>query len=144
MEARKPRHHSMPMTCKDKLERVFSGEIRQTIRRGERYQVGDTLTIFEWTEKPYRSKWGRRLDEKVKVVFPILVTNAGVGVFNDSVVKNGLVRGTVVPWTSDYLESLARMDGVKPANGMRLRKVLLEMHPDMDLGNGEVFQVVRW
>lgn len=144
MEARKPRHHSMPMTCKDKLERVFSGEIRQTIRRGERYQVGDTLTIFEWTGTPYRSKWGRRIDEKVKVAFPILINDLGVGVFNEGVVKNGLVNGTVVSWPSDLLDGLAMQDGVKPAKGTRLKKVLTQMHPDLDMKNGEIFQVVRW
>lgn len=144
MEARKPRHHSMPMTCKDKLERVFSGEIRQTIRRGQRYQEGDALTIFEWTGTPYRSKWGRRIDEKVKVVFPIMVKDSGVGVFNDGIVKNGLVNLSVVPWSSDYINTLAWMDGVKPASGVRLKKVLMEMHPDLDMKNGEIFQVVRW
>lgn len=142
MEARKPRHHSMPMTCKDKLDMVFSGEIRQTIRRGQRYQEGDTLTIFEWSGMPYRSKWGRRIEARVKLVFPILIREGGIGMYKEGIVENALV--VIIPWSSDYLKSLAEIDGVRPASGRRLKKVLMQMHPDLDMKNGEIFQVVRW
>jgi hypothetical protein len=73
-----------------------------------------------------------------------MVKDSGVGVFNDGIVKNGLVNLSVVPWSSDYINTLAWMDGVKPANGVRLKKVLTQMHPDLDMKNGEIFQVVRW
>jgi len=139
MEPRKPRHHSMPMTCKDKLDRVFSGEIRQTIRRGERYQVGDTLTIFEWTGKPYRSKWGRRIESKVRFVRPITIFDQGVEFSNwwcGQIERCG--------WNDKDLRELAKRDGVEPPTGVRLKEVLCAMHPDLDLKKGEVFQVVRW
>jgi len=73
-----------------------------------------------------------------------MVKDSGIGVFNDGVVKNGLVNLSVVPWSSDYIRTLAWMDGVKPSSGTRLKEVLMEMHPALDMKNGEIFQVVRW
>jgi hypothetical protein len=140
------------MTCKDKLERVFSGEIRQTIRRGERYQVGDTLTIFEWTGTPYRSKWGRRIEETVVEVFPVIVGNCGLGLphSEESEEPMGWLRiFTMVPWDADpwyarALEELAMHDGLTPPTGVHLKEVLFAMYPECDFEKGEIFQVVRW
>lgn len=139
MEARKPRHHSMPMTCKDKLERVFSGEIRQTIRRGERYQVGDTLTIFEWTGIPYRSKWGRRIEGTVNFV-------GTMSVYKEGVTLHDTIHGGIAPisWDNCYLDGISEKDGLNPPTGIRLKEVLFSLHPECDFEKGEMFQVVRW
>lgn len=135
MKSREPRHHSMPMTCKDKLDRVFSGEIRQTIRWGEKYQKGDTLTIFEWTGKPYRSKWGRRIEVLVKSIELIEIRNSGIGIIG---------AYAEVPWSDCYADHLAKNDGLEPPTGQHLKEVLFALHPTRHFQIGEIFQVVRW
>lgn len=58
----------IPMSYGPKLDAVFEGRCRQTIRKGDKYEVGQRRWIFEWSGRPYRSKWGRRmLVEIVKV-----------------------------------------------------------------------------
>lgn len=149
METRKPKHHSMPMTCKDKLDRVFTGEIRQTIRQGRRYQVGDALTIFEWMGTPYRSKWGRRMDVIIVQAIPIFVDENGVRQIHDRVEYGPhticSTTGAMSEWGSSVvLDMLADLDGLKPPTSVHLKEVLFKLHPDLDFEKGEVFQVVRW
>ena len=124
-------HWSVPMTYRPKADAVFAGTCRQTIRRGNKYQPGDTLTIFEWSGKPRRSKWGRRCRARV--------TESWLWQFDDWGVSNPMMT---YGWGSSYLSELAAKDGIVPPTGEALRDTLRALNG----GEGWEgwYQVVRW
>lgn len=151
IQVKKPRTHLVGMSCPEKKDAVFSGEIRQTIRhvpnyeqtKELKYQVGDNLLIFEWTGKPRHSKWGRRLDTKVRTAFPLLVKESGVRPFSADP-ENVIMTLEVLPWENGYTYYLAILDGLNPPTGVHLKEVLVGLHPGLDFKKGEIFQVIRW
>jgi len=63
--------HIMAMTYKPKIEAVFNGECGQTIRKYNPFNIkqpGDKLIVHTWEGKPYRSKWGKRLETEIAEV----------------------------------------------------------------------------
>jgi len=127
-------HWSVPMTYKPKADAVFAGTCRQTIRRGNKYQPGDTLTIFEWSGKPRRSKWGRRLKARVTEARLLWIDDTGAASSIGEMVTYG--------WGSSYLSELAAKDGIVPPTGEALRDTLRALNG----GEGWEgwYQVVRW
>ena len=60
--------HILSLTYAPKISLVKSGECTQTIRLHNDQnpkRVGDKLIIHTWKGRPYRSKWGWRLETKI-------------------------------------------------------------------------------
>jgi hypothetical protein len=57
---RKPRKWNLPLTYEPKIPGVIDGTIRQTIRVGRKFRVGDLVSFHGWEGRPYRSKWSFR------------------------------------------------------------------------------------
>jgi len=132
---RSPRKWNLPLTYRPKIARVASGEIRQTIRPGLKYQVGDQVSFHGWEGQPYRSRWtGRtRYYELIHVsditVYPTdLQIPWGTGLFN--------------LWDDPIIDELARLDGIDPPSGEELGRLFNEMYDLPD--DGMDFQILRW
>ena len=128
--------HILAMSYKPKIEKVFLGICCQTIRiqRKKPFEVGDTATIFEWSGKPYHSRWGRRLEVEITDV-------------EDIIIYDDIVRRRVneyecenVLWSE--LDFLAEADYIEPPTGEELKKVLTggKKIPQ----EGIKMQIIRW
>lgn len=115
--------HVLSMTYPPKIERVFKGEITQTIRRwwpGKPLKkVGDSLIIHTWEGKPYRSKWGKRLYATI--------THADI-----------IALDTI---TDEELTALAELDGIEPPTAEELKRTLSKLNGGLVGGD---YQVIRW
>ena len=113
--------HILSMTYAPKIEKVFSGEITQSIRRwwpGQpKKMIGDDLLIHTWEGKPYRSKWGKRLYAEITYLDIIDLTTM----------------------TYPELDELAKLDGIDPPTGAELKKVLWGLN-----GINFDYQIIRW
>lgn len=118
---------NLPLTYAPKIPGVLNGTIRQTIRKGRKFRVGDLIAFHGWEGKPYRSKWSFRTGyfEVVKVID---VTIDEDGFWQDVCFYQ--------PWF--HSDDIARLDGIDPPTGEALRDVLLSMGC---LGQA---QIVRW
>jgi len=130
---RPPRKWNLPLTYRPKIARVASGEIRQTIRPGLKYTVGDWVAVHGWEGRPYRSRWtGRTPYFELKKVIDIVLFPEGIG--------NQWI--CLIPWGDRAADELAQRDGIDPPTGQELGRVLMEMHDLPD--DGMDFQVLRW
>ena len=120
----------LPLTYEPKIDGVINGTIRQTIRKGWKYKVGDQIAFHGWEGKPYRTPWNFRtgyftLEKVIDVV-----------IFSDGI-------QTVTPFGKFFhgwedLNIAAELDGIDPPTGEALRDVLLSMGCT---GNA---QILRW
>lgn len=129
--------HVMSITYEPKRGAVFNGKCHQTIRH-KSVDVGDEILFHEWTGKPYRSKWGRRLRVKVTQVVPIWISEEGI-----SIIQTCKTPGKPQGWDHWKSDKLAEMDNIYPATGVELYNVLTK------LNNGKVklpslFHIIRW
>lgn len=130
IKQRPPRLKNLPLTYDPKALGVYDGTIRQTIRVGRRYIVGDGVSFHCWTGKPYRSKWSFRTPYmELTEVIPITLYPGGIE-----------INGDFKPWSQ--LDDLARLDGIDPPTGEALGEVLNEMHRIPD--DGMEAQILRW
>jgi len=132
-------HHSLPITYRPKADAVFAGKCHSAICRGNKYAVGDTLLIYEWTGKPRRSKRGRRLRA-------VVTETESVGLYHDGFVfpchgtRPSHWQGTTW-WQEDAADQLAIEDGIVPPTGVALRATLMKLNgADWE---GE-YQIVHW
>lgn len=128
----KPRHFCIPLTYKPKIEAVFAGTIRQTIRLGRRYKVGDSVTLYEWSGRPRRSKWGRRKDAVLTVVRDVHCDADGVT----------WSECEFTWWQGNVGNFLAQADGIDPPTGLELKRVLESFHGPF-IAPVEA-QILRW
>jgi len=106
----------VPMSYPPKLDAAFDGRCAQTIRKGRKHEVGQVRWIFEWSGKPYRSKWGRRMLVEIVEADAMLVSDDGV-FFQWS--------GSIpFAWDDKPVNDLARRDHIDPPTGIALRDVL--------------------
>ena len=125
----------MSITYEPKIAAVRSGECVQSIRKGERFAVGDAIFLHGWTDpkKPYRSEWNNRMRATVVEVKPIDVSYYGIQTED----------GTFYTWGTSYANQLAQLDFIDPPAGIELRNVLFKLNmgvPDMP----DRYQVVKW
>lgn len=123
----------MAITYKPKIEPVRSGECRQTIRKGRRFSVGDSILIHGWVDRPYRSKWSWRIRVEVHKIQNISIDERGIHRASPAV---------PIRWGSQTLKEIAEKDYIEPATGEELKNVLFGL-------NGvptepEPYQIVRW
>ena len=132
--------HSVPLSYKPKLDAVFSGACRQTIRLGRRYAVGDTVLFFEWTGRPRRSRWGRRITVKLTAVDKAILHPAGMAVLM------GVAGWVTMPWDGcdgNTIATVAVADFIDPPTGEELKRVLEAFHGPFPVEGVEA-QILRW
>ena len=131
-----PRKYNLSITYEPKIEGVRNGTIRQTIRTGRRFQVGDLVSFHGWQGKPYRSPWSWRTPYfELTEVYRIVA-------YPEHVLAPG--GGALPPWPAldtTELVDLARLDGIEPPTKEALFQVLGSMH---DLSGGVGMQIIRW
>ena len=132
MRMRPPRKWNLPLTYRPKIARMASGEIRQTIRPGLKYRVGDQVSFHGWEGQPYRSRWTNRTQyyELIRVI--------DITLRPDRV----QVHYVVWPWNDPIIDELARLDGIDPPTGQELGWLFTTMYDLPD--DGMDFQVLRW
>ena len=124
----------IPLTYKPKIPGVLSGDISQTIRIDTDLLPMDRIAFHGWQGRPYRSPWSFRT--------PYLdVTMAEeIFLFDDGIAYKGADMGGFMPIGDPRLDTLARLDGIQPATGAELIRVLHEMHgPGTHPG-----KIIRW
>ena len=115
-----PRTFIRPLTYAPKIPGVLDGAIRQTIRVGTKFHVGDLVSFHGWEGRPYRSKWSFRTP------YFALTTARAIRIVPGGIVVPGLRREEYCAWSA--LDDLAARDGIEPPTGEALRDVLLGMH----------------
>jgi hypothetical protein len=134
------RKHVLPLTYPPKIPAVLKGECTQSIREGQRFSIGDLIMFHGWEGKPYRSKWSFRTPYwPIWYNQGILVTEKGWFV---SLNHKGNLCSPVIPWENYRSDMLAAMDGIVPATGKELYRVLSSMHKIPV--EGLRMQIVRW
>ena len=131
-------HHNLSFTYKPKIEGVKAGAIRQTIRIGRRFKVGDRLLLFGWEGKPYRSKWAWRKSETVQKAIDIKIYPWGL----ELPIKEPVPHLFPFIWNMATIQVLAILDGIDPPSGWELGRVLCAFHKIPKLGVEA--QIIRW
>jgi len=130
----KPWKWNIPLTYAPKIPGVCDGTIRQTIRVGTKFHVGDLVSFHGWEGRPYRSKWSFRTP------YFALTTARAIRIVPGGIVVPGLRREEYCAWSA--LDDLAARDGIEPPTGEALRDVLLGMHRIPN--EGVEAQILRW
>lgn len=116
--ARGIRKWNIPLTYPPKIEPVRQGTIRQTIRTGRKYSVGDLIRFYTWEGKPYRGK-------RTTITEYAPITNVKNCRISDQGIDDLLWQGEFGLWDWEELDSLADRDGIIPPTGIALRDVLV-------------------
>jgi hypothetical protein len=125
----------LPLTYAPKIPGVIGGTLRQTIRPGGKYRVGDWVAFHGWEGLPYRSRWSFRTGYFLLYeVKDIIISRKGIRHVRDG--RPGPLRS----WHG--YDELAARDGIQPPTGEALRDVLLAMHKIPE--GGLPTQVIRW
>jgi len=130
----KPRRWNLPLTYAPKIAGVCDGTIRQTIRVGTKFRVGDLVSFHGWSGRPYRSPWSFRTP------YFALTTARAIRIVPGGIVFPGPLHEEYYAWRA--LDDLAARDGIEPPTGEALRDVLLGMHRIPD--EGVEAQILRW
>jgi hypothetical protein len=126
------RKHWLPLTYEPKIQGVIEGTIRQTIRAGRKYKVGEEIAFHGWEGKPYWSPWSFRTG------FFILEKTDPIRIF-----RNGITFfGEIFPWNDCVLDEIALADGIDPPTGEELGRVLSEKNKIPE--DGLEAQILRW
>jgi len=126
---RKPIHRFLPLTYKPKIPGVLDGTITQSIRLTD-LKVGDYIAFHGWSGKPYHSPWSFRTPfMSVRHAEPITIRKDTIYFPNEKVAVKAC-----------DLNYLAALDGIEPATGEELIRVLHAMH-----GGGTLHgKILRW
>lgn len=131
-EPRRPRRKNVPLAYNPKIRGVVDGTVRQTIRIGHKYAVGDLVSFYGWEGVPYRSKWSFRTPYfELSEVIPITLYPGGIE-----------IDGIIKPWSQ--LDDLASRDGIDPPTGEALGEVLNDLYRIWDRGGSIEAQILRW
>ncbi len=131
----------MAITYPPKIEPANDGRCTQTIRRGDKINVGDCIEFHNWAGKPYRSKWINRFDVTVIEAIPISV-DSELGIGARYLPNSNLIKWN--PWDSEYVDNLARLDYIDPPTGKVLREVLFKLNEPQKMFQSELYQIIRW
>jgi hypothetical protein len=126
--------HVKALTYRPKIDAVFFGDCRQTIRRipkeldgitpqSPRVAVGDIITFHTWFGRPYFSIWAKRVETKVTGIRPVF---NWCGVWHEW-------PPSCEPITDRQMDEIARLDGIEPANRIALECLLMKLNGLKDL-----------
>lgn len=130
--------YNLSLTYEPKIQPVIDGKIRQTIRIGKKFVEGDLISFHGWKGRPYHSSWSWRTPYKPLVkIIPCEIYDAGMWI-----TPSECDKPSGKYWWSD-LDWLAILDGIVPATGYELKKVLSQKN---NLSNcaGVEAQIIRW
>ena len=128
-------HFWIPLTYAPKIPGVRAGTIRQTFRVGRIYGVNDFVAFHGWAGKPYRSPWSFRTEFfKLETVAPIVIFEWGI--------MNGLPDMAHERLLWEQMDMFAEKDGIVPATGEELGRVLTSYHKIPECG--VLAQILRW
>lgn len=130
--------HNLSLTYAPKIAGVRAGTIRQTIRTGRKFSVGDLVSFHGWEGKPYRSRWSFRTPYAPLTAVKDITIHPIEGIVVHR--PQGVV--VVCPWGGRAAATLATLDGIDPPTGKALRAVLLGLNPIPDAGAEA--QIIRW
>jgi hypothetical protein len=129
----RPKKWNLPLTYLPKISGVQNGTIRQTIRKGRKFKVGDLVRFHGWEGAPYRSGW-------IYLTKYLPLTKVyDITVFGS---KYASPAGYPILWTSPFADNLAHRDGINPPTGIALGELLGKIHgihPE-----GLEMQILRW
>ena len=133
----KPKKHVMSMTYGPKIKPVQDGECAQSIRKGSKYSVGDSVLLHGWSGIAYRSGWNGRMRLNVIAVGNIKISKAGIHF-------TGKITGFkyVITWDDERLNELAAADFIDPPTGEGLRGALFKSNEIPE--EPEDYQVIIW
>lgn len=135
------RKWNIPLTYKPKIQPVIGGTVRQTIRLGRKFSVGDLIRFYTWQGKPYRSK-RTTITEYMPItkVLPLKLFTKG---FYYDIIEDRQIAW----WGSIYGQALAELDGIIPTGnnhaGVELFKILTEKNGPIPVEGIEA-QAIRW
>lgn len=142
-----PRTHVKALTYAPKIPGVLSGKITQTIRPYLRnapekaVSSGDFILFHGWEGKPYRSPWSWRLKVQVDSVIYASAYPNGMYLSYAPGFKQRVY--SFMPWDCSAADDLAHRDGIDPATGIELKRVLESLGGKItDAGVG--LQIIRW
>jgi len=125
--------HVMALTYKPKIEPVRDGRCIQTIRKGRKFSVGDSILIHGWEGRPYRSKWSWRLRVEVQHIQNISIDARGI---------HRASHAIPLRWGSISVAEIAKNDFIKPSTGEALKEVLFGLNGVPT--KSEAYQIIRW
>lgn len=129
------RRWNIPMTYPPKIPKVRDGTCTQTIRFGRKYHVGDEIRYFNWSGRPYRSKWILLTGYMPLIeVIDVYIGNCTFGYVSS---------GCGYKWHSPIIDEIARLDGIEPPTGEALRDVLISKNGKIP-AEGREAQIIRW
>lgn len=131
MTRTKPRYWNIPLTYEPKIEAVRNRLCNQSIRKDDKFIVGDRVSFHGWEGVPYRSPWSFRTP-----YFPL------THVINCRIYPWGMKVSSEFKWECDTMNVLARWDGIEPPTGIELKKVLESYHKIPE--EGIKAQILRW
>jgi hypothetical protein len=130
------RKWNLPLTYEPKIQPVIDGTIRQTIRSGNKFSVGDSIRFYTWKGTPYRSKRTTITDyATLTEVLPLRIYHSGIEF------PSSLGGEDYAMWQD--LDKLAARDGIVPPKGFVLRNVLLSKNK-IPIPYGLEAQIIRW
>lgn len=133
----------LPLTYLPKIEPVIKGQCTQTIRvrninkktgkQAPRKEVGDLVQFFRWSGRPY---WSHPVT--VTGYFPL------TEIMDVKLFPNGILlpSGLFSAWGTHFSYDLAILDGIVPATGEELGRVLQEKNKLPK--KGIEGQILRW
>lgn len=128
---------NLPLTYEPKIQPVIDGTCRQTIRIGRKFSEGDLVSFHGWEGRPYHSSWAFRTPyQPLWMVEDIFIVKEGFLFFH-----NGKFYKEV-HWHEWEMRDLAKKDGIIPATGEELHKVLTSKNKIPD--EGIEAQIIRW
>lgn len=136
------RKFNLSVTYDPKITGIIDGTVRQTIRTGWKFAVGDLVAFHGWSGRPYHSSWGFRTPylPLTEVLSIEIVPNGFLWMAVDGRVETG--QGAMYSkW--DELDRIAMLDGIVPPTGQELKNVLLGTRPLRD-GERIEAQIIRW
>jgi len=116
--------------------RVRDGTIRQTIRVGREFRIGDLVSFHGWSGKPYRSPWSFRTE-----YFTLTMARC-IQIVPGGIVWPGAMHEEYYAWRE--LDCLAARDGIDPPTGEALGEVLNDLYRIWDRGGSIEAQILRW
>ncbi len=133
--------HILSLTYKPKIDAVFSGECKQTIRlwhdkRPKR--PGDKLILHTWQGRPYHSKWGKRLNVIIKDVCLLR--------FDDDITYPRIFSFTNIIWVNtdeQTLVNIAKDDHIALPSGSMLKAVLRSLN-NLNTLEGTTWEIINW
>jgi hypothetical protein len=140
--------HIMSLTYAPKIDAVKSGQINQTIRLVRSLvdkKKGDKLILHTWEGKPYRSKWGWRLETRIKESLLLMVDDHNEWWIYDNL---DFERGLPIQphWRQLFLDELmdfAKLDGIDPPTFGGLCHTLAKLNGLSSLA-ATYWNVIRW